>query len=93
MKGGHAQGAVCADLLIGPGGVTRLDAPRLETRNTHGTGCSLSSALAAGLAKGLSPEEAFREAHEWLHGAIAAADALDIGGGHGPVHHFHRLWG
>ena len=80
MKGGHAQGAVCTDLLIGPHGVTRLE------------GCSLSSALAAGLAKGLGPEDAFAQAHDWLHGAIAAADSLDVGGGHGPVHHFHRLW-
>ncbi len=93
MKGGHAQGGVCTDLLIGPDGVTRLDAPRLDTRNTHGTGCSLSSALAAGLAKGLSAEEAFAQAHDWLHGAIAAADALNVGSGYGPVHHFHRLWG
>lgn len=92
MKGGHAQGPVCTDLLIGPDGVNRLDAPRLNTRNTHGTGCSMSSALAAGLAKGLSPEDAFRGAHDWLHGAIAAADALNVGSGHGPVHHFHRLW-
>ena len=64
----------------------------MQTRNTHGTGCSLSSAIAAGLARGLPVAEAVREAHGWLHQAIRQADMLRIGGGHGPVHHFHGLW-
>ncbi|MSU88795.1 bifunctional hydroxymethylpyrimidine kinase/phosphomethylpyrimidine kinase [Rhodobacteraceae bacterium 2CG4] len=92
MKGGHAAGATCTDLLVTADGTRAFAAPRIATRNTHGTGCSLSSALAAELAKGATPEQATSRAHAWLHGAIRAADALDIGGGHGPVHHFHELW-
>lgn len=92
MKGGHAPGDVCTDWLITPDVAIRLDAPRITTRNTHGTGCSLSSAIAAELAKGAALEGALRTAHAWLHRAIAAADDLDVGHGHGPVHHFHALW-
>ena len=92
MKGGHAAGQVCTDLLITRDGVLTLTAPRIATRNTHGTGCSLSSAIAAELAKGQSLPLALRRAHGWLQGAIAAADGLGIGRGHGPVHHFHEVW-
>ncbi|MDT1062690.1 bifunctional hydroxymethylpyrimidine kinase/phosphomethylpyrimidine kinase [Paracoccus sp. CPCC 101403] len=92
MKGGHAEGETCTDLLIGPHPLT-LTAPRLATRNTHGTGCSLSSGIAAGLAQGMTVPEAVTRAHRWLQGAIAAADDLSVGLGHGPVHHFHALWG
>jgi hydroxymethylpyrimidine/phosphomethylpyrimidine kinase len=91
MKGGHAQGATCTDWLIA-GDATRLDAPRIATRNTHGTGCTLSSAVAAGLAKGQTLAQAVEAAHGWLHSAILAADTLEIGQGHGPVHHFHEVW-
>lgn len=89
MKGGHAEGPVCVDLLVDDGGVHRFTAPRRNTGNTHGTGCTLSAAIAAGLAKGLPVAEAVGRAHRWLQGAIAEADGLGIGGGHGPVHHFH----
>lgn len=91
MKGGHCEGPDCIDRLIGP---ERRDftAPRIATRNTHGTGCSLSSAIAAGLAQGMSVPEATARAHAWLHGAILAADGLGVGSGHGPVHHFHEWW-
>lgn len=93
MKGGHADGPDCLDLLVHAGGPTQaLMAPRQSTTNTHGTGCTLSSAIAAGLAKALALEPAVREAHSYLQGAIANADGLHIGGGHGPVHHFHRQW-
>lgn len=92
MKGGHAVGEICTDLLIGPQPLA-LSAPRQNTRNTHGTGCSLSSAIAAGLAQGLDVPDAVTRAHHWLQGAIAAADDLSVGLGHGPVHHFHALWG
>lgn len=92
MKGGHASGAVCTDLLVGPSALT-LTAPRQTTRNTHGTGCSLSSGIAAGLAQGLTMAEAVTRAHRWLQGAIASADDLSIGLGHGPIHHFHAVWG
>ncbi|MEY8840470.1 bifunctional hydroxymethylpyrimidine kinase/phosphomethylpyrimidine kinase [Cribrihabitans sp. XS_ASV171] len=92
MKGGHATGAICEDVLVADGGVTRLSARLLPTRNTHGTGCTLSSAIAAGLAKGLPLPDAVQAAHTYLQGAIAAADGLSIGQGHGPVHHFHGIW-
>lgn len=91
MKGGHAAGGTCTDLLVGPAPLT-LTAPRHATPNTHGTGCSLSSAIAAGLALGLTVPDAVTRAHAWLQGAIAQADRLRVGSGHGPVHHFHRIW-
>ncbi len=93
IKGGHATGETCIDTLVQRNGAPlSLSAPRQTTRNTHGTGCTLSSAIAAGLAKGLSLPEAFRAAHGYLQAAIAAADVLQVGTGHGPVHHFHRMW-
>lgn len=92
MKGGHASGEICVDLLVTPDEVVRLSAPRHATRNTHGTGCTLSAAIAAGLARGMPLGDAVRMAHAYLQGAIAAADTLQIGGGYGPVHHFHALW-
>ncbi len=69
-----------------------MAAPRIATANTHGTGCSLSSAIAAGLAKGESLETAVREAKAWINGAIQEADRLGVGHGHGPIHHFHRFY-
>jgi hydroxymethylpyrimidine/phosphomethylpyrimidine kinase len=92
IKGGHAGGERSVDLLADADGVERLDAPRFDTRNTHGTGCTLSAALAAGLAKGLTLNEAARAAKNYVTAAIAAADRLSIGWGHGPVHHFFRHW-
>lgn len=91
IKGGHGDGPESIDYLIGPAGVVRLAAPRIRTRNTHGTGCTLSSAIAAGLAKGEPLEEAVRNAKTYITAAIAAADRLDVGHGHGPVHHFHAF--
>jgi hydroxymethylpyrimidine/phosphomethylpyrimidine kinase len=91
IKGGHGQGAESIDYLVGGDGVIALAAPRIATKNTHGTGCSLSSAIAAGLAKGEELETAVRHAKTWISAAIAAADRLDVGRGHGPIHHFHRL--
>ena len=92
IKGGHGSGADSVDLLIDAAGTTRLAAPRLPTRNTHGTGCTLASALAAGLAKGLPLVEAAREAKAYVTAAIAAADRLEVGSGRGPLHHFHAWW-
>ena len=93
VKGGHGEGDLCHDVLIGrEGPICELTAPRRNTKNTHGTGCTLSSAIAAGLAKGLDLEAAVRDAHTYLQSAIACADALNVGSGHGPVHHFHRFW-
>lgn len=92
MKGGHAEGPECLDLLVTPDGVVELTAPRHPTRNTHGTGCTLSAAIAAGMAQGLSLSDAVAKAHRYLQGAIRAADSLAVGHGHGPVHHFHAVW-
>jgi hydroxymethylpyrimidine/phosphomethylpyrimidine kinase len=90
IKGGHGGGAESIDYLIRQGSIVALPAPRIATKNTHGTGCSLSSAIAAGLAKGDDLETAVRKAKGWISAAIAAADHLNVGHGHGPIHHFHQ---
>ena len=92
IKGGHGQGAESIDYLVTGSGAIALAAPRIATRNTHGTGCSLSSAVAAGLAKGEDMEAAVRNAKAWVSAAIAAADRLGVGHGHGPIHHFHGFY-
>ncbi len=92
IKGGHGQGAESIDYLIDRNRIIALAAPRIATKNTHGTGCSLSSAIAAGLAKGNDMETAVRNAKAWVHAAIAAADRLDVGHGNGPIHHFHEFY-
>jgi hydroxymethylpyrimidine/phosphomethylpyrimidine kinase len=92
IKGGHAGGKESIDLLVDANGCERFAAPRIATKNTHGTGCTLSSAIAAGLAKGLPLQDAVREAKAYVTAAIAAADRLDVGSGHGPLHHFHKWW-
>jgi hydroxymethylpyrimidine/phosphomethylpyrimidine kinase len=91
IKGGHARGPESADLLVDATHVVRFAAARIKTENTHGTGCTLSSAIAAGLAKGRNLHDAVREAKDYVTSAIAAADRLQIGS-HGPVHHFYRWW-
>jgi len=92
IKGGHGQGAESIDYLVTGAGTIALPAPRIATKNTHGTGCSLSSAVAAGLAKGEDLETAVRNAKAWISAAIAAADRLGVGHGHGPIHHFHGFY-
>jgi hydroxymethylpyrimidine/phosphomethylpyrimidine kinase len=92
IKGGHGQGSESIDYLVTGSGVVVLAAPRIATKNTHGTGCSLSSAIAAGLAKGEEMETAVRHAKAWVSAAIAAADRLGVGHGHGPIHHFHGFY-
>lgn len=92
MKGGHGGGPESVDLLVDATGVVRLAAPRHASRNTHGTGCTLSSAIAAGLAHGQDLVQAVEAAKAYITGAIAAADGLNVGRGHGPVHHFFALW-
>jgi hydroxymethylpyrimidine/phosphomethylpyrimidine kinase len=92
IKGGHGSGPESVDLLVEAESCTRFAAPRIETHNSHGTGCTLSSAIAAGLAKGLSLGEAVRDAKAYVSAAIAAADQLKIGSGHGPLHHFYKWW-
>ena len=80
------------DLLVEADGCARFTAPRIATKNTHGTGCTLAAAVAAGLAKGLALNAAVREAKAYVSAAIAAADRVKIGAGNGPVHHFHKWW-
>jgi len=92
IKGGHGQGAESIDYLFSGSGIIKLAAPRIATGNTHGTGCSLSSAIAAGLAKGEDMETAVRHAKAWISAAIAAADRFDVGHGVGPIHHFHGFY-
>ncbi len=92
MKGGHLDGDDSPDLLISEAGARWFEGQRIETKNTHGTGCTLSATLAAELAKGESLENAVSNAKNYLLAAIMAADSLDIGAGHGPTHHFYKLW-
>lgn len=97
LKGGHLEEAESPDLLLSAAGSltgsVTLAAPRIATRNTHGTGCTLSAAIAALLPQRPDLESAVREAKSYLTGALAAADRLSVGGGHGPLHHFHAWWG
>ncbi len=92
MKGGHLDGGRSDDLLLVDGVVTRFEAARIATKNTHGTGCTLSAGIAALLPQTNSVEEAVRRAKAYITGAIAHADELEVGSGHGPTHHFFELW-
>jgi hydroxymethylpyrimidine/phosphomethylpyrimidine kinase len=92
IKGGHGEGPDSTDYLITADGLETLTAPRIATQNTHGTGCSLSSAIAAGLAKGENLVTAVRNAKAFVSAAIASADRFSVGHGHGPIHHFHRFY-
>lgn len=92
VKGGHLQTDESVDVLVADGAQIEFSAPRTATRNTHGTGCTLSSAIAAFLARGETLPAAVEHAKAYVSGAIAAADTLRIGRGNGPVHHFYRVW-
>lgn len=95
VKGGHLANSASddsADLLLTATAAHWLPAKRIATANTHGTGCTLSSAIAAGLAKGLDVQTAVEQAKTYITAAIAAADRLQVGSGHGPTHHFHAWW-
>jgi len=89
LKGGHMAGNLLVDLLATPGGTIRFEQTRIATSHTHGTGCTLASAVAAGLAQGMTLEAAVRRARDFVRAAIAAAPA--IGRGHGPLN--HAVWG
>jgi hydroxymethylpyrimidine/phosphomethylpyrimidine kinase len=91
LKGGALAGDASPDLLFDGAGVTTLPARRIATRNTHGTGCTLSAAIAALLPR-LPLADAVRRAKTYLTAALAASDRLTVGHGRGPVHHFHALW-
>jgi hydroxymethylpyrimidine/phosphomethylpyrimidine kinase len=92
LKGGHLDGAESVDVIDDGHSQVELTAPRIVTKNTHGTGCTLSAAIAALLPRHDSPLDAIRAAKAYLTAALAAADQLEVGKGHGPVHHFHKLW-
>lgn len=92
LKGGHLPGDLALDLLHDGDQMIELSAPKLPTRNTHGTGCTLSSALAALLPQCESVPEAARDAKRYLTEALAQSDRLAVGKGQGPLHHFYRWW-
>jgi hydroxymethylpyrimidine/phosphomethylpyrimidine kinase len=92
LKGGHLEGADSIDIFDDGRLQIELRTPRIATKNTHGTGCTLSAAITALLPQRPSTADAVRDAKSWLTAAIAAANQLAIGQGHGPVHHFHALW-
>ena len=89
IKGGHLQGAA-VDLFFDGKRKFALSAPRIRTKNTPGTGCTFSAAMAACLARGEDLEDAARSAKKYITAAIRAGFA--VGAGHSPVHHFHRFW-
>jgi hydroxymethylpyrimidine/phosphomethylpyrimidine kinase len=89
IKGGHGEGPSSIDYLVTADHVVPFAAARLNTKNVHGTGCTLSSAIAAYLAKGESLENAVRQAKDYVTAAIASADRLGIDRDNGPIHHFH----
>jgi hydroxymethylpyrimidine/phosphomethylpyrimidine kinase len=91
LKGGHLKNDTSADVVAGPGGATVLESPRVDTTNDHGTGCSLSAAIAAYLALGESPVAAVERAKSYVHRALQGAARWQLGSGHGPVDHFG--WG
>jgi hydroxymethylpyrimidine/phosphomethylpyrimidine kinase len=92
LKGGHAEGPEAVDFFLDGSTVVRLATTRIPTRNSHGTGCTLSSAVAAYLASGLPLLDAVRGAKRYVTDALLHADRLRIGRGSGPVHHFHDIW-
>ncbi len=92
LTGGESMAETALDIFADANGIQRIEAPRHATRNTHGTGCTLSSAIAAELARGQGVEKAIKLAKMYVTAAIIAADEIDVGQGAGPVHHFHALW-
>lgn len=96
VKGGHLAGDSCPDALVDAAAahplVLQVRVPRVDTVNTHGTGCSMSAALATYYARKGRWDLALTATKDWLQEALAYADELDVGAGHGPVHHFHGMW-
>lgn len=97
-KGGHLEDETVVDTLVYPaakGGrlaEQQFAAPRIHTKNTHGTGCSVSAALAALRARGMQWDQAVAEVKAWMTSALEASEDLDVGQGHGPIQHFADLW-
>jgi hydroxymethylpyrimidine/phosphomethylpyrimidine kinase len=92
VKGGHLPGNDTIDVLHDGDKMIELPGHRIPTRNTHGTGCTLSAAITALLPQLQDVPEVTKRAKHYLVQAIAQADSLRVGHGHGPVHHFHALW-
>ena len=92
LKGGHLPGSECTDLLYNGDKMIEMPAQRINTKNTHGTGCTLSAALAALLPQTTDAVQAAKAAKEYLYKAIARSGDLTVGSGHGPVNHFHAWW-
>ena len=93
LKGGHQEGPSANDLYRDQKGQeVWLNSPRINSKNTHGSGCTLSAAIAANLARGLPLIDACRQAKNYLFEALKAAEHLSVGHGHGPVHHFYATW-
>lgn len=92
LKGGHLMGEECPDIFFDGDQFQIFQQVRINTQNTHGTGCSLASAVTAYLAKGESVTEAVSHAKQYITSAINNADNLNVGAGHGPVNHFHAYW-
>jgi hydroxymethylpyrimidine/phosphomethylpyrimidine kinase len=94
LKGGHLEDTGSQDLLFSAdtGRVCELPGKRVSTPNSHGTGCTLSSAICAGLARGMDMETAVAHAKTYITEALTAGADFSIGHGHGPVHHFHAVW-
>lgn len=92
LKGGHLSSHEMVDLLFNGDKMIEIETKRVHTKNTHGTGCTYSSAITALYAQTLDMPLATQKAHAWLHQAIVHADELAVGQGHGPTHHFHALW-
>ena len=91
LKGGHGEGAESVDYLVSRAGTIRLSKPRIATRNTHGTGCTLAAAVTAGLAHGMTLEDAVHRAKDFVWGALKAGANLQVGGGTGPVDHLFEI--
>lgn len=92
LKGGHMEGDVCQDLLFTESKYQWFSHKRIKSKNTHGTGCTLSAAIASGLARGDSLINSCKNAKEYISGAITSFQHEKIGNGHGPVNHFHAIW-
>ena len=89
LKGGHMNSPIMSDLLIGKGVIDQIETKKIETNNTHGTGCTMASALTAGLAKSLDIQEAFQKAHNYVNQAII--NSPRFGNGHGPINHSFNI--
>ena len=90
VKGGHLEdGGESTDILYDGAGFMEFSAPRIDTKNTHGGGCTYSAAICSGLAKGMSVEESVGEAKEYITGAIS--HSFNLGGGYGPLNHFWKM--